>query len=308
MDIEDFPAITKEPPVISASYKTDIPAHYMDSFMSALEAGRIEVANPYNAKQTGVVSLSPATLRVITWWSKDYAPWIRVYETPRGREILSRYVNYFNFTINGERGYELEPGLQTTLGERFAQLQWLVATFGVDAMNVRFDPIVFYHGAFASGPDRDDLAAQQNNLLYFEPIVAQCAALGLPTVSTAFVNHYNKTISRMRRYGHELYSLSVPQKTEIGDRLHGMASSYGVDLRWCAQQDVSEFTATGASVCTDSERIGRLLAARGLSIPAVPRKEPNRPGCRCMSSVDVGDYKKMPCGGRCLYCYANPGH
>ena len=43
--------------IISASYKTDLPAWYGEWFMNRLRAGFCEVANPYN----NVVSTVPLT-------------------------------------------------------------------------------------------------------------------------------------------------------------------------------------------------------------------------------------------------------
>jgi hypothetical protein len=55
--------------VISASRRTDIPAFYMDWFMTGIKSGSFHVKNPFNQKMS-VVSAIPEAVHAIVFWSK----------------------------------------------------------------------------------------------------------------------------------------------------------------------------------------------------------------------------------------------
>ena len=59
--------------IISASYKTDIPAFYGDWFMTRLRAGYCKVINPYN-RRPFTVPLTPSTVSGIVFWTKNLGP------------------------------------------------------------------------------------------------------------------------------------------------------------------------------------------------------------------------------------------
>jgi hypothetical protein len=59
--------------IVSASYRTDIPAFYADWFLRRLRAGYCRVANPYGG---GVhdVSLAPDAVDGFVLWTRNMAP------------------------------------------------------------------------------------------------------------------------------------------------------------------------------------------------------------------------------------------
>src|SRR5580658_9366443 len=85
------------PMIISASRRTDIPAFYASWFMNRLRAGFCLVPNPYNPRQTSRVSLVPADVDAIVFWTRNPRPLL-----PHLRELDERgYRTYFQFTILG---------------------------------------------------------------------------------------------------------------------------------------------------------------------------------------------------------------
>lgn len=80
--------------IISASRRTDIPAFYAPWFFNRLRDGYLLVPNPFNPKAVSRVSLDPAVVDSIVFWTKNPAPML-----PRLRE-LERYKYYFQFTLN----------------------------------------------------------------------------------------------------------------------------------------------------------------------------------------------------------------
>lgn len=61
--------------IISASYKTDIPAFYGDWFINRLRAGYCKTINPYN-QQDLHVSLAPEQVDGFVFWTKNVGPFL----------------------------------------------------------------------------------------------------------------------------------------------------------------------------------------------------------------------------------------
>ncbi len=60
--------------IISASYKTDIPAFYGEWLRNRLEAGFCKMVNPYNRNQVYEVSLHPLDVDGFVFWTKNVGP------------------------------------------------------------------------------------------------------------------------------------------------------------------------------------------------------------------------------------------
>ena len=59
--------------IVSASYRTDIPAFYADWFVGRLSAGYCRVANPYGGGDY-VVSLAPGEVDGFVFWTRNLRP------------------------------------------------------------------------------------------------------------------------------------------------------------------------------------------------------------------------------------------
>ena len=62
--------------IISASYRSDIPAFHGDWFLAALQAGAVAVANPYNRRPT-LIDLSPDAVDGYVFWTRNARPFAR---------------------------------------------------------------------------------------------------------------------------------------------------------------------------------------------------------------------------------------
>ena len=63
--------------IISASRRTDIPSFFGDELMASLRAGSCRVSNPFRPSQVSTVSLRPADVAAIVFWTKHAAPFLR---------------------------------------------------------------------------------------------------------------------------------------------------------------------------------------------------------------------------------------
>ena len=120
--------------IISASRRTDIPAFYAPWFFNRLRDGYLLVPNPFNPKAVSRVSLDPAVVDSIVFWTKNPAPML-----PRLRE-LERYKYYFQFTLN-PYGADVENRLPD-LSRRIETFKRLSDAIGRDRVIWRYDPIL----------------------------------------------------------------------------------------------------------------------------------------------------------------------
>src|SRR5574341_302544 len=95
------------PQIISASRRTDIPAFYSDWFLNRLQEGFVEVLHPYT-KKWSAVSLRPADVGAIVFWSKNYAPLL-----PKLDRVENTTKNlFFHFTITDRKSTRLNSSHQ----------------------------------------------------------------------------------------------------------------------------------------------------------------------------------------------------
>jgi hypothetical protein len=123
--------------IISASYKTDIPAFYGDWFEKRLEAGYCKVINPYNRRQVSRISLMPEDVDGFVFWTKNLGPFEKRLERVAefGRPFTVQY------TITG---YPRELESSVVDADRSVQHVRAVAErYGPKAAVWRYDPILF---------------------------------------------------------------------------------------------------------------------------------------------------------------------
>jgi len=281
--------------VISCSRRTDVPAHYLAQYAAAFKRGYITVHPPRSSCSVSY-SISPDSVAAIVWWSKDFGKWIE--EFIANESFWRQYLHFFQFTINSES--ELESGIKASLDTRLDQLRWLVSIFGADHIAVRFDPIVHYR-LIANPTERRD------NLKDFEKIIAASSDAGVKAVRTSLCNTPPKVVSRMKRFGFEIVSpSSVEGARAIITPLVDIAERYGVTLITCSCDQLrAADPRVGTAPCVDGKAINQILArakpVRKVSVAITP----TRTGCRCTSSIDIGEYS-LRCPHGCLYCYASP--
>ena len=264
--------------IISASRRTDIPAHYSDWFLERVREGFVLVPNPRNAKQVRRVSLRPEDVDGIVFWTKNPLPML-----PRLNE-LSDYAYYFQVTVT-PYAPDVEPGIPDKEQVILPALTRLSEAIGPNRVIWRYDPILlsatytkeFHCQAFGSMARR--LAGR----------VARC------TIS--FLDMYKNTARNARSMG--IAPIGEADMLEMAERIAAIAKAHGIPVDACAEPlDFSRF-GIGRARCVDP---AIFVAASGRPV-AFKRQKGQRPGCGCADSVDIGVYNACPSG--CGYCYAN---
>ncbi len=262
--------------IISASRRTDIPASHAPWLLSCLAAGEIQVYNPMNHAQMRRVSLRPEDVDCIVFWTKNPRPLMPL--LPQIDRMGHSY--YFQFTLT-PYGKDLEPGLPDKV-ELLQAFRALSGALGPERVLWRYDPILL-NGAWTV---KRHLAAFARMCGELEGYTEQC------TIS--FVDYYPR-----RRRAFESGLLRAPDAGETGALARGLAETaraHGIRIRACCER-LALFGIEPAAC------IERALAERVCGHPIAAKPDKNqRPGCGCVSSVDIGTYNT--CGHGCVYCYA----
>lgn len=267
--------------IISASYKTDIPAFYGEWFVNRLGAGFCKMTNPYNG-QTVHIDLSLAAVDGFVFWTRNIRPFLPALDEVRGRG----WPFVVQYTITG-----YPRDIETCVVRPDAAIEHmhrLAAKFGRRVAVWRYDPILF--SSLTPAQFHEENFARLGSLLQ--------GATDEAVISFAQV--YRKTQRNMDRAAsqHE-FSWHDPDdsaKRNLLTRLAAIAAGNGLKLSLCSQR---QFLCDGVldARCID---IRRLSDAAGR--PIIAREKPHRAECGCFQSRDIGDYDTCPHG--CVYCYA----
>jgi hypothetical protein len=270
--------------IISASRRTDIPAFYTDWFLRRIEERYCTVANPFNPRQVARVSLAPADVDAIVFWTKDARSLLP--HLDRLTRLGYRY--YFQYTVNGY-GELFEPHVPP-LDACIDTFCELAAKIGPDQVIWRYDPIVISNKTDAEY-HKDRFAAILDRL-----------RSATRRVVISFVDDYRKATSQFRQLAREGVAVRLtPAPAEVADLAEFIADSaaaQGIAAFSCAETlDLQPFGIQPGK-CIDNALIQRLFGIRVAS----GKDRSQRPECGCAAAKDIGVYGT--CRHGCRYCYA----
>lgn len=256
--------------IISASYRTDIPAFYAEWFFTRLRAGHCRVWNPYS-RQPYTVDLRPEAVDGIVFWTKNFEPVFR-----RLRELRD-YGRPFTVQYTVTRYPRALEHSVIDGGRCIEHIRDLAEAFGPRCAVWRYDPILF-----------TNLTPEDYHRRNFEEIARRLEG-AVDEVVISFAQMYRKTRRNMAHL--DWQDPEGERKRTLAREMAEMAAARGMQLSVCSQR---EYVVEGAfeARCVDAERLGAAGAKR----------KGNRPDCACHESRDIGDYDTCPHG--CVYCYA----
>jgi hypothetical protein len=267
--------------IVSASYRTDIPAFYGGWFQHRVAHGFAQTPNPYGGRDYRV-SLRREDVDGFVFWTRNAAPF------KNGLNFVHErgYPFYIQFTITGYPRL-LETSTIEALGA-VDQIHRLVDLYGAHAVVWRYDPIVL-----------TDLTTPQWQVHNFRRIAGALRGC-VSEVVISWMTVYAKTARRLTKAcadaGIEWRDPGPEEKLDLVRQLAEMASDTDMRLTVCAQPELQAGSATPAR-CIDPDRLSQIA---GQTI--VAKTKGNRPGCLCAASRDIGVYDSCPHG--CVYCYA----
>jgi Domain of unknown function (DUF1848) len=273
--------------IVSASYRTDIPAFYGKWFMNRLRAGYCMVGNPYGGPPYRV-SLRPEHVDGFVFWTKHVGPFARVL-----REVHARgYPFIVQHTINGYP-HALESRVADV--RRIAEAARRVAdAYGPAVLVWRYDPILLTSLTPAHW-HRDRFAR-----------IAHLLDGATDEVVISFAQVYQKTRRNVAAAAAEYaFTWDAHERAtqdevrELIADLAAIARSHSMTTSICSQPEYSVEGVTADARCVDAVRLARVA---GRPLASGQRLKGNRDGCGCYESRDIGAYDTCPHG--CVYCYA----
>lgn len=271
--------------IVSASYRTDIPAFFPDWFRARLAAGACEVANPYGGRPFRV-ALRGDGVDGYVFWTRNAAPFAAAFGDVAALPLP--FVVHYTVT-----GYPRVLDAHTPrAGESVARIVALAQKYGPRAVVWRYDPVLITSLTPADWHRRNFAGLAQK----LAGSVDECV------VSAAHI--YKKTERRLEKaaktHGFVWNDPDWPEKRELLADLAGIAAENGLKTTICSQPDAVTGLLTPAR-CIDTARLSDVA---GYDISA--RQKGNRDGCECAESRDIGAYDT--CVHGCVYCYAVSDH
>jgi len=268
--------------IISASYKTDIPAFYGRWFLNRLAAGYCLMVNPYG-RQTHRIDLSREAVDGFVFWTRNAWPFLDALEAvnQRGHHFM------IQVTVTGYPR-ALESGVLDT-DRAIGQILTLANRWGPRAVVWRYDPIVL--STLTPPPwHRTNFAR-----------LASALRGSVDEVVISFMQPYRKTTRNLdaaaRRHDFTWHDPAIEEKRTLLTDLALIATDAGMTTTLCTQPHLLDTPGVTAARCVDTTRLSDIA---GHPIPG--RRKGNRPGCDCTESRDIGDYDS--CAQGCAYCYA----
>ena len=266
--------------IISASYKTDIPAFYGRWFLNRLAAGACRMVNPWGG-QVYEISLKPEDVTGFVLWTRNIRPL-----APHLDRVTAVAPFTVQYTVTGyPRALEtstVEPG------RAIDDLCGLSRDFGVRVAVWRYDPILF-----------SSVTPAAWHVETFRRL-ARALAGSVDEVVVSFAHIYRKTRLNLdkaaRAQGFHWHDPPDDEKRALAAELAEIADAAKMTFRVCSQ---AALVPPGGALarCIDAARLSD-VAGR----PIDAAEKGNRPDCLCHQSRDIGAYDTCPHG--CVYCYA----
>jgi hypothetical protein len=267
--------------IVSASYRTDIPAFYGGWFLNRLKAGFVRTINPYG----GPISTVPLTAESVdgfVFWTRNLGPFFPALEIVGAAD----YPFVVHYTITG-----YPKALDAaTIGPRRAidQLRRVASGFAPGTAVWRYDPIVF-----------TSLTPPAWHRKNFRDLARSLRGT-VDEVVISFAHIYRKTARNLaaaaRDFDFDWWDPSADDKRVLLANLAETAADHGLAMTLCAQPELL-VQGVGDARCIDAERL-----SRGAGRPIDALRRAHRKTCGCWASRDIGDYDS--CVQGCAYCYA----
>ncbi|HUT51011.1 MAG TPA: DUF1848 domain-containing protein [Alphaproteobacteria bacterium] len=316
--------------IVSASYRSDIPAFYGPWFLRRLAAGYVVVRNPYGGADFRV-DLRPEAVDGYIFWTRNPAP----FEAALAEVAGCGTPFAVQMTITG-----YPRALETSVIEApraVAQMHAIAGTYGPRAAVWRYDPIL----ATSLTPP----AWHRRNFAALAGALAGAVDEVVVSWATIYAKTARNLAAAARAHGFDWSDPPDEEKRALLLELAEIAATHGMQMTLCSQPQLlpdaeaphpnplpqgqreleralhipsplgGEGGAHGRrpregegaggagsalilpARCVDA---GRLSDIAGRPIAA--KDKGNRPGCECAESRDIGAYDTCPHG--CVYCYA----
>jgi hypothetical protein len=263
--------------IVSASFRTDIPAFYGSWFQNRFRAGFCRVVNPYGGAPYRVALRDG--IDGFVFWTRNAEPF-----HPMLAEVRAAALPFVvQYTVTGyPRALErsvVDPA------RAVETIRHLAGDYGPRAVVWRYDPVLL-----------TDLTPPEWHIRQFAALAKELEGL-VDEVVLSFAQIYKKTDRNLaaaaRAHGFSWRDPEHEEKLLALERFRALAAERGMRLTLCTQPDLPG----EAARCIDAQRLAEIGGR-----PFITKTKGNRPGCLCAESRDIGAYDSCPHG--CVYCYA----
>jgi DNA repair photolyase len=294
------------PVIVSASRATDIPAFYLDWFLSRLKLGHSAWINPFNGKKSYI---SYAKVRLIVFWSKN--PHLLLSSLDYFKERRLNF--YLHFTLNDYENERIECGLPS-LSFRVDTFKRMVDETGFGKVIWRFDPLLLTDTLSIEDLLRKMEVIGDQLYGYTEKMVFSFAKIReyrhvKQNLMQNNINCRDFTDEDIYFFVKELCKLNKKWNYNLATCSENIDfSQYGIQHNKCIDDDLM------IKYFSDDKSLMDFLCVKFLDNNLLPdeknviktknnKDKGQRKYCGCIVSKDIGKYNT--CQHGCLYCYAN---
>ena len=227
--------------ILSVSRRTDIPNYYADWFYNRLQEGFLCVRNPMNAHQVSRISLSPAVVDGIVFWTKNPAGLLSRLDE------LGAYPYYVQFTLTGY-GRDVEPGLPDKRGVLIPVFRELAAITGPRRVIWRYDP-VFISDRYTAAYHRKAFAE-----------IAAALSGYTERVVISFLDYYKKTERNTAAL--HIARISEKEMSALAGAFAAVARTYGMEITSCAEPYDLQRVGVKQGSCIDKALLEDVIGRR----------------------------------------------
>lgn len=261
--------------IINTGSRTDIPAFYSTWFLRRLEAGYVDVRNPYAPQIIQRYRLDPEVVDALVFCTKNPTPMLD------HLHALDAFRQYWHVTIT-PYGKEIEKNLPNK-NRIIDSFQRLSRHVGTKAVVWRYDPILI-----------NDKYTVAYHIHIFEEMCKRLSGYTSRCI-ISFIDLYAKTIRNFP----EVTEVTRADQETIAEAFAAIGRRYGIAIATCLEGAYLQDFGIDTQGCMTQSVIEDALDIV-LELPKLPAA---REGCTCLLGNDIGAYNT--CLHGCRYCYAN---
>ncbi len=260
--------------ILNVSGRTDIVAFYSEWFMNRLNAGFVDVRNPFFQKKVSRIYFDDVD--AIVFCTKNPIPSLKYLK------LITKPILY-NITITPYKK-DIEPNIPPK-GEIIKAVKEISKIVGIDSIYIRYDPILL-----------NEKYTLEYHIKAFDNL---CKILNgyVKHIIISFIDDYknvrnNNGILKIKEFTKEDFK-------QIGINFSNSAKKFGMTVQTCSEEEnLTEYGFIKQDCISPSlafKLTGKTNFKRWTSR--------NNKNCNCVNMVDIGMYNS--CKHFCKYCYAN---
>ncbi|MEC9167363.1 MAG: DUF1848 domain-containing protein, partial [Pseudomonadota bacterium] len=223
--------------IVSASYRTDIPAFYGAWFAARLAAGECYVRNPHGGAPYRV-ALDPDSVDGFVFWTRNPRPFLPVLDQVAARQPFMLQTTITGYPRAIDRHVPPPAPVIRTLAT-------IARDHGPEVVVWRYDPILLTDHLTAAWHRRN-----------FAGLAARLAPL-TDEVVVSFAHFYAKSTRNLAAAGIAWCDPPADEKRALLADLAKIAGDHGLALTVCSQSDLT-MAPVAAARCVDAGRLARI--------------------------------------------------